>query len=334
MRLLVVVLSVFFFFACSERKSSHPITRLQATKINSDLFMGLPVVIKVFPGDSILWISDFSTNHLVSGVHKKTGKVLCRLAQKGNGPLEMTPPVHIFFHDRNLCLYDRNKRKLYRASVDSILTNSKSLHEVASFNNGYNLIYNLTDSTYIGTGFFEKRFSIADSMGRELYQAGELPRYWSGEQGLSDRVRSMYHQAARLCRHPSRPFLAVCTSDVLTAYRVGNNTLDEMFQILLNDYAFDFEEGVFVSAHKRPDVPEGISDVSCDDNYIYALYDPNSHMDSHKVDKEIRVYDWEGELVKTIIPDVNLSVMTLDVAENAIYGIYIEDEPEICRIQL
>lgn len=336
MKVIVVALLSFVFVACGKHESDHPVMRVHATKINSDLFMGLPMVMKIFPGDSVLWISDFRTDPMVSGVHKKTGRVLRQIARKGNGPSEMVPPVHIYFHNRDLCIYDRNKRKLYSTPVDSVLANDgKQLHAVTSFSNGQSLVYNLTDSTYIGSGHFDKRFSITDSMGKELYQACELPQFWSEERKFPNRVRSMYHQALRWCRHPSRPLFVAATSDVLSAYSIGSETIDEVFQLPLHNYTYDYEDGYFVSTQSRPDVPVGILDVACDSSYVYVLYDPNSQKETQKADTEIRLYTWEGVLEKTLIPDTDLSMMALDVADHAIYGISTgENEPAIWRVQL
>lgn len=296
--------------------------------------MGLPVVIKIFPQDSVLWISDFSANYLVSAVNKKSGSVLCQIARRGNGPSEMTPPVHLFFHNRDLCLYDRNKRQLYSTSKDSILRGNRMLNKLISFDNGYSLVYNLTDSTYIGSGTFEKRFSITDAKGNELYQTGELPLYWDGEDNLSNRVRSMYHQTTRLCQHPTLPVFATATSDVITAYRVENDNINAIFQLPMHDYSFDYDDVVFLSTNKHPDVPVGIKDIACDDKYIYVLYDPNLQAQSHTKNSEIRLYNWEGVLVKILIPNVDFEIITLDVGESTIYGIAIEGEYCIWSVQL
>ena len=99
-----------------------------AIKIDSYLFMGMSVIIETFPGDTILWVSDFSTEYLVYGIDKRTGDVLYRLALKGNGPLEMHPPVHLFFDHNGLCLYDRNRHKIFHFSADSIISSDYSVY--------------------------------------------------------------------------------------------------------------------------------------------------------------------------------------------------------------
>ena len=145
----------------------------------------------------------------------------------------------------------------------------------------------------------------------------------------------MYHQASRWCWHPSRSLFAVATSDVLTIYSCGEHPIKEESHALLHDYAYDYDNGEFVSTRSRPNVPTGILDVACDTARIYVLYDPNAQTDVKKKATEIRAYDWEGRLVEAIIPDADLSLITLDVADHTIFGISTgENEPAIWEIQL
>lgn len=338
MRILVFTILAFLLVSCGEKKPDCETVHIKATKLNSDLFMGMPVVIHMAPQDSILWVSDFQTEYLVSGVDKRTGNVLCRIARLGRGPSEMLPPAHIFSNDNKyLNLYDRNMRKLYNIPTDSALAGNGRLYNIASFSSGYSLVHSLTDSTYFGVGNFGgKRLSVTDALGRELFQTGELPEYWDGERSLSTRVRSMYHQANRQCRHPSDSLFAICTSDILTIYSSANNTVTEKSEILLHNYEYDFSEGEFVSTNSRPHVPYGIMDIACDNRYIYVLYDPNtSAKSSAELSSEIRLYTWDGALVKKIVSDVNLSIIAMDTQDNAIYGINTDaSEPAMWRIQM
>jgi hypothetical protein len=60
------------------------------------------------------------------------------------------------------------------------------------------------------------------------------------------------------------------------------------------------------------------TDVQCDEEYIYALYQGNKR-DRIK-NSIIEIYNWQGEPVKQIILDRFIELMTIDIAHGKIYG--------------
>lgn len=325
--LLIIITS------CNNNSDVTNGVKVNAKKIDCDVVFGLPLEIIINNNDSILWISDFYTKHLVYGIHKNTGEIVSQIAEKGNGPSEMLPPVHIFLDDTNLYLHDRSKSNLFCFPINTTLNNRNHLTKLTSLNRDFDLVYKLSDSLYIGTGFFEKRFSIADLSGKELYQTGEYPNYWQGESDFPSNVLSMYHQAI-FCINKKNNLFALSTRDVLSIYNFKNNCITKVFQKPLHHYSYKYSKGQILSAYKDMHIPIGSIGITCSNDYIYILYNSNSSNSNNKEINYIKVFDWNGNELTSIIPDVNLSIIAIDIPENTIYGISEDVNPSIYKIQI
>ena len=89
--------------------------------------------------------------------------------------------------------------------------------------------------------------------------------------------------------------------------------------------------GAKTIAHKS-DEKKGYLDVCCDGNRVYALYsglplvDPNS-----SYGREIRIFDWKGNLRKTLQTDVD--IISIDIDENGtLYCLTIDGHLSECPV--
>ena len=98
-------------------------------------------------------------------------------------------------------------------------------------------------------------------------------------------------------------------------------------RVLLSPYFYNYQEDEqWASAVADGKVEKGVERVYCTDNYIYMLYNPNTHqMISDKEDcknSEIWIFDWECNPILKLYTENIISSFCVDEAELIIYCIF------------
>lgn len=275
--------------------------------------------------DSLLFINDFRGDSLIHVFDIKNLQLIRKIFNVGNGPKDLISPLEIHFTKDNLYIFYRQAFVLYLIPNSMILEGSKNMKELFHVPSEANHLYPLSDSVFISSGFFQKRYALIDAKGQSYKEFGEYPAYWSGEKDIPVQARAMFHQASFL-KHPNTQRFLTYSSHIIEIY--DNITSDHnpipINNILMGKYEYDYTIGSVHAAYKKPDTERGIIDVTCSDKYIFVVYDPNKNTSEGK-GSFICVYDWDGNPIELWQVSKNISCIIVD--EDDKKGFVIAEDP-------
>lgn len=329
MKKIYLLLLVCCFLGCSSqyRKEEAVEKELRFECLPSSPFLGLPIQIVAL--DSVLLVNDFYGDTLVHCLSLETGSEIAKWGIKGVGPNEVMPPLHLLKGQDSLFVFSRPVWKLY-----AVEGREGHLRETAQLLADVSLLFPLSDSTYLASGMFgDKRFSVMNGAGKEKMRFGDYPDLWSRERDLPMEIKRMFHQVLGYGFSEKHGF-AVVDSHVLSLYGEESGGYRLKKEVLLAPYEYDFSgEGISTRTRLKDSFAKGAVDLAASDSCLYILFDNHSLASGKEMRKEIRCYDWEGNLLCKYIPNVNLSYLTLSM-DGKLVGLTEGENPVIAVASL
>ncbi len=333
---LFVTVSFFLFFGCSKREKD----------LKFDLEKNINLVPIAYPDllgtsmqlikkDSLLMINDFVGDSLIHLFDLQKKILVKKLIPVGNGPGELISPLEIHLSGNRLWVFCRQSYTMYSIPGDSLVNGNKNMTNNFKLSSEVNHLYPLTDSIFISSGFFQKRYVLFNYLGEKINEFEEYPSYWDKEKSYSSQVRAMFHQTS-FEKHPQKALFVACSSHTLEIYdyseRVENPKL--LKQLLLGKYNYSFiNDGTIFSVNGGDDVERGVVHVACSSKHIYMVYDLNCKNNNNS-GVQIQVIDWNGNPVKIINSEKNISCLTIDEKEQRGYVIYENPNDELAYFNL
>ncbi|GHT65360.1 hypothetical protein AGMMS50239_24950 [Bacteroidia bacterium] len=336
--ILFTILGVIFFFSnCTQNKEKSTLE----FKISEDIECFtipypdiLGISMQLLKNDSLLLINDFRGDSLIHIFDVNNQNLLRKLISVGNGPNELISPLEIHIHNNNLYIYCRQRFFLYSMLTDSLLDGSKNMIKRFQTPSEASRLFPLSDSLFISSGYYQKRYALFDGSGVKTLEFGEYPAYWSNEEQIPVEARAMFHQV-NFEKHPTSSLFLGYSSHVLDIYdyssKIDCATLVK--RIPMGKYNYTFTTGQILSAEKGADVEKGIVSVSCSSKYIYIVYNSKKN-NSEKKDSQIYVIDWDGNPIKVLNPQKNITCLYIDEKENKGYIIAQESDDTLMYFYL
>jgi hypothetical protein len=198
-------------------------------------------------------------------------------------------------------------------------------------------IHLIQNNRYVATGFYENcQLMLLDEKGTIIKRIGELPYRDEQEKKVSGEVRSEVYQG-RLAVSPSKKKVVFATlyGDMIYFYDVlSNGELALKFK-QENAYAeYDYED--FLYGMHFIFSPYYFVDVCLTDDYVYALYfgkQRDNKLGAYKSNL-IRVYDWDGTLVKEFQLDIDVNQIAVTKDNQKVYAIADLPDPVLVIFEL
>lgn len=335
-KLTILLLSIIVL-SCSDERKQVQITPLnfQTIKIDS-LIIGQSYGMLLV--DSNLLIADSQGDSLFHWVNLNT-LTAKDVGQIGQGSNEYLTFDNFYRIGKNYGFYDGQLR-----SANEILFSEKgvSLKKKVRFESldyRYYRVIPTAFGTYIGTGPYRKGlFAISDSAGQLINAVGEQPYRDETERKIPELGRAMAYQG-KLVASPKGDRLvnAIYTSPMIYFYQLSPTgvTLVNSFIECYPEYRPDLGENSYASAMNRNN-KLGYMNIAATDQYVYALYSGKSTAEaglSAFCGNKIRVFDWNGNLQKEYIFDMDISCFCVTPDDRTIYAIGLVDDYELVKAE-
>ncbi len=314
-----------------KRASFSESTTAKSTAFTKAL-ISIPMDIK--KRGNILYISDFKGDSLLRCYSLRKRCFVKQMLPQGQGPNEFLSPIEFFISDSSVFIHNRwhftAQNYTFNAKDFSIRSQGESMHLPMNIDR----IYPISESRFIASGVFDDcRFLILDNSGNVISKCGSFPNYQNGEEDIPNTAKAMFHQS-QFGYNPIRKRLACATSNVLELWDYTPETLMLHKRLLLAPYHYQFNsspDGVYAESD-NPDAELGARSIAISSDYVYVLYNPNTHRmhEEHKetLNNEIWVFSWEGEPVRKILVDAQVECFCVDEADAVFYCVMAA--PDYC----
>ncbi|MCL6260688.1 TolB-like 6-bladed beta-propeller domain-containing protein [Aquiflexum sp. TKW24L] len=204
------------------------------------------------------------------------------------------------------------------------------------FDFNYQKFVRINQNKIVGTGLFQSRFAISEiEDNRIINLMGRYP--------FEEKLKEYPHEALAmafqgdLLVHLSKPWV-VSTSRNSFNFDIVKFGEDGVINQITEKHfwppSFEGEAGGFVQARMKEDNKYGCLSTTVSGNFIYVLFSGKTQAKRGTESNEILVFDWEGNLQKTI--EINSPLTLIAASENDEYLIgYLDDgKTNIFKIDL
>lgn len=327
MKYYVSLIQVILLFAsCSNQKKTEPLLLNHQTIDIGDDFIGYGGFLAFSP-DAIVGI-DYapSMQPFFCLKQNESPQTLFYFGGKGRGPNEFVMPYSIQHIDRQLIgIFDVTTMTYYESPIpcenDEIVINkSVKIHSQVS------RIIKTSFNQYIGLAFDERMFSLMDSTGILVSSFFEYPYRDNKERKMADRS-SAYQGTLSINPSKNRFVYSSYKGEIIHLYEIENNNIKTIAKIE-NDYPVYkgiFDTGVGAGIAYGANGKLGYIATYVTDNFVYAIFCGETLLEhGRKVNYEgkiLRVFDWNGVLVKEYEFDVPCSYFCVSDDDNIIWAI-------------
>lgn len=255
----------------------------------------------------------------------------------GQGPDELLFPVSLFASgDNRISFWDINKRRYSAVQISEGDTVVRFSHLFERRDSLFHFeILPVVNGQFVATGIYKDyRLVLLDSKGCFSKGIGQCPFRNEEESKVSGMVRSEIYQG-KIAVNPSGTKLvhALLHADILSFYEISGSGDLQLKSEQINAYP-DYQ---YNSAAMSISSPVYYLDVCATGRYVYALYSGRNYKD-HKekafVGKTVKVYDWNGKIVKKINLDTDVKVMCVSSDDRKIYAIAHHPDPVLVSFTL
>ena len=193
---------------------------------------------------------------------------------------------------------------------------------------GYSLPYE--KDRFLSAGIFrdEYRYKVLNAEGTLMGSFGDYPDFLDGENLIPFDARGMFHQVITFANcYPNRKLVAAgkYVLDIID-YSL-DITKESIKRVLLAPYDYEYESGRYIWAQEKKGIVRGVTSAACDEKYIYLLFNSGIVGEEYKgIEKEIWVFDWNGQPVKKLILNADVKIITVDPFSDSrtAYGLVYE----------
>ena len=283
----------------------------------------IPVVINV-ASDKIFQVLDHSRKKLI-----EVGNV-------GQGPDDFLLSFGLLPSAENaFSVSDVNRRRFSTVHLNPEDDSWRVEHHFKYDSISHIYIKPIANNRYVATGIYEDcHLMLLDEKGMPLKGFGEWPYQDEQEKKVPGTTRARVYQG-KLEVSPSRDKLvfAVMSGDMLYFYRVLPNGELELISKQENAYAhYDHTNGAHYGSS-----PMYNMDACTTEDYVYTLYS-GRNLKEHGMKcfdaNLIRVYDWEGKLVKKLQLDIDVKQIAVTKDNRKIYAIADLPDPVLVEFEL
>lgn len=304
----------------------------------TEAFISIPMDIKK-RGD-VLYVSDFNGDSLLYCYNLSEQCFLRQMLPQGQGPDEFLTPVEFFMSDSTVFIHNRwhftAQNYTFNANDFSIKAKGELMHLPMNVDR----IYPISESRFIASGVFDDcRFLILDHKGNVISKCGSFPSYQDEEEAIPNMAKAMFHQS-QFGYNTLRKRLVSATSNVLELWDYTQETLKLHKRLLLAPYHYLYEstpDGVSAETD-NPDAELGARGIAVSNDYVYVLYNPNTHQmhEEHKEtqNSEIWAFDWDGNPIRKILVDAQIECFCVDEMNAAFYCVMAAPDHCIGKVTL
>lgn len=322
--------------SCQERKEQETIP---TQSLKHELLMGDEYFIKriadmTLMNDSIIVLRSSKSEKLFQ-ILNPSQKTVFEFGDIGQGPNDFLSPSSLSSEkDNSFSFYDLNKRRYSTIHLNHENDSWQVEHHFKSDSLIHISVMPVADNRYIATGMYPKhRLTLLDENGNLLKGFFEIPYRDEKERKVNEMVRAEAYQG-KIAVSPSRKRLvqAMSKGDMIYFYNItGNGEL-----ILLSEQVNSYPKYRYDNGAMHQESPIHYLDISVTEDYVYALYSGRNYKDDK--DKAfqgnfLRVFDWNGKLVKEFHLDIDVQAITTTKNNQRIYAVSYLPDPVLVAFE-
>ena len=335
MKYFFLLVLVGGLFGCGRQTEiAYQFKDKQAVMVHELRYPGLMgITLQLIKIDSLLLVSDFQGDTLVSLYNPESRKIEKRLIAKGHGPGELVSPLEIQYTGSKLWV---TSRSLFRLNVmpDNWKTEPfPKPQKVMQLPPQSNNLVALSDNLFVLSSLGEKRYILMDLRKQDdMKPFGEYPDFWDKEKDFPSDAKAMFHQP-HFAKHPSRPLFASCSNYVLEIYRYdesGNKLPELVMRKQLGKYSYKYTSGQMLSTKTEAGSDPKATELACSEKYLYIV---TQSPENRKL-SNVMVIDWEGNPVRCLQTDEYIICLAIDEDNNKAYCVYENQEDQMGYFKL
>lgn len=322
--------------SCQERKEQETIP---TQSLKHELLMGDEYFIKrianmTLMNDSIIVLRSSKSEKLFQ-ILNPSQKTVFEFGDIGQGPNDFLLPSSLSSEkDNSFSFYDLNKRRYSTIHLNHENDSWQVEHHFKSDSLIHISVMPVADNRYIATGMYPKhRLTLLDENGNLQKGFFEIPYRDEKERKVNKMVRAEAYQG-KIAVSPSRKKLvqAMSKGDMIYFYNItGNGEL-----ILLSEQVNSYPKYRYDNGAMHQESPIHYLDISVTEDYVYALYSGRNYKDDK--DKAfqgnlLRVFDWNGKLVKEFHLDIDVQAITTTKNNQRIYAVSYLPDPVLVAFE-
>lgn len=343
-KLLLHLISIIIIGGCSEDKVTQFNESKKTEKRVVKLLTFSDEITRAFDLlilENNLIISDPDQEYHFKMFDLESQSLIGKFGKIGNGPCEIQFPSSIQRLSGEKNKIGINNRNIF-SYLELRLEKTKGLLQDScyavngKFDFNYQKFVRISQDKIIGTGLFENRFAISKIHDNKILS---LFSEYPFEKEL---VEYQYETLAMafqgdLLVHPSKPWVLSTTRKSFNFDILKFDEDGELNQITEKHFwppSFEGESGDFVQARMKADNKSGCLNATVSENLIYILFSGKTAEDKGNESNTILVYDWKGNLQKTIQVNSPLNLITVSENDEFLVGYLDDGKSNIFQIEL
>jgi hypothetical protein len=282
--------------------------------------------------DNVLFVYDNELDYIYKLIAIDQDQLLKRFGKVGEGPCELDPALITYKSGADgtlIGMFEMTTREFQEFSVAEILESKDDpicRPFQGKFDSEVRLVCKVGENKFIGASSVGKPYTLLD--GNQVVQTiGEFP-FQDLFEGIDSRILDLAYQI-RLFKHPTKP-LVLGTSifsfnmDILELDNKDNLNIKKILHFWPPEFEPSTDPDQFFAAIKKENRLGNVStDVS--KNFIYVLYsDQPWEYQFPLKSKRVLVYDWDGNPVKILELDQEVSMIAAHENDEFLIG-YVDD---------
>ena len=337
MEKLAMSLLLLLFLSCSSNKEEvTKIDHLIFEHVNIDFTLGR--VNALVQKDSFIIIADASADSLFYLVNLVNNSFIEK-GPKGQGPYEYLGFDNFSSVDNKIGFYDRRLRIYsfihFKKELDTF-----DFNKTVKFDSVHYHVTPTAFNYFVGIGPYQKGlFKILSSEGRIEKTFFEQPYRNDEERQISEQARAMAYQGRIVCSPDGKRLVhAITMSQIISFYKLTPHNM-ELVKSCVDEYPEykpELGQNSYASAMNRGN-KLGYLDVVTTNQFVYALLSGRStqeHGLSAFLGNQILVYNWDGDLVRKLITDIDMKSISVSLNDEVLYSVGIVDDYELLKVLL
>lgn len=346
---IIIILSLLFSINSCDSKSNkssknefgfQKMVEISSSRLNSSHEINKATSLYLF--DSMLFVYDTDKEYQFKIIDIQNDQLITSFGRNGEGPCEIAFPVGVNWLNserKQISLNDRNRFRMESYDLDDIRTSEKpDCHQVThNLNGNYQIIAQIDSDRYVGTGLFRGKYALQLSGQEEVMESGIGFPEDEENQNVSYTTLAMAYQG-RFLKHPHQnKFLS--TSLNAFSFDIIEVTEENAIKLIKRIHhwgpSFTGSSGRVVSAAMKKGNKFGCLDAAISQDHIYILFSGKSNLQEDSQDSNIiYVYDWNGNPVKSLNLDQQISKIAVDQYDQALIGFINSRIPTLVKYDL
>lgn len=295
----------------------------------------LNIPVRMILIDTVLTVEDFSEEPALHFIDTKSGTQIAQFGRRGEGPGEFEDAWNMGLIPNRENAFSVYDTKLLRLTVIKVkkkgmLKLHPSILKIIKLHSTKGLPYYpifVSDSSIVASGLYtNNRLAFFGDKGKVYRYTGMTP---PGPSNIPGTIKNQaYKGILRMKSDGTKMVLACHFGDRLEFY----NKSGKLYKIVEGKIKPEYElQNVNGNPVMGLDSKTrlGYLDIKCTNNYIFVLFSGRKMHSGYEVANTIRVFDWNGKLVKVMKLNENIECIAINDKKNILYAINPMDKKPV-----